>query len=102
MAKKKVEAPAPAARPLVRMRVLQSFGSLVDGVAICPHRGQVIERGEEEARRLEESGTAERILDADQQLVSAARKLGVALVTDRPAIISAAAAAGVGVVKPGK
>ena len=88
--------------PLVRMRVLKSYGTLVDGVAICPDRGQVIERGEAEAQRLEASGTAERILSPEQHLVKAARQLGVALVTDRPAIISAATAAGVGVVKPGK
>ena len=87
---------------LVKMRVLKSFGSLVDGVAICPGTGTIIERGVREAHELEKAGVAEQILTPEDQLVRAAKKLGVGLITDKASIIKAATHMGVGTVKPGK
>lgn len=95
---------APKPRPQdghVRLRVLRSFGTLVDGVAICPGKGTEITRGRSEADRLIASGVAEEIMTPERMLVQAAKQLGVGLITDRAPIISAAAAEGVGVVRPG-
>ena len=83
---------------LVKLRVLQSFATLVDGVAIVPDTGTVIERSPREARRLERAGLADPILSKEEQLVRAAKALGVGLVSNRASVISAAKAAGVGYV----
>ena len=83
---------------LVKLRVLQSFATLVDGVAIVPDTGTVIERSRREAKRLEEAGLVDPILTQEERLVRAAKALGVGLVTNRASVVTAAKAAGVAIV----